>query len=129
MPSTGGRRAISNPVIDSAIHDSPVSPAGVALESNIPADPRTLKLIKACEEGNLMLCRQLLSLGVDCNGCSDSDSPLLVAMAKSPTGPNNTYTDLIAFLIDSGADINWVVLFGGQKPYSLRHQQLHHQKF
>jgi hypothetical protein len=22
-----------------------------------------------------------------------------------------------------------VVLFGGQKPYSLRHQQLHHQKF
>jgi hypothetical protein len=23
----------------------------------------------------------------------------------------------------------WVVLFGGQKPYSLRHQQLHHQKF
>jgi hypothetical protein len=22
----------------------------------------------------------------------------------------------------------WVILFGGQKPYSLRHQQLHHQK-
>ena len=57
-----------------------------------------------------MLFRQLLSLGVDCNGCSDSDSPLLVAMAamaKSPTGPSNTYTDLVAFLIDSGADINY----------------------
>jgi ankyrin repeat protein len=53
-----------------------------------------------------MLCRQLLSLGVDCNGCSDSDSPLLVAMAKSPIGPSNTHTDLVAFLIDSGADIN-----------------------
>jgi ankyrin repeat protein len=102
----GGRRAISHPVIDSAIRNSLVSPAGVALESTIPADPRTLKLIKACEEGNLMLCRQLLSLGVDCNGCSDSDSPLLVTMAKSPTGPSNTYTDLVAFLIDSGADTN-----------------------
>ncbi len=52
-----------------------------------------------------MLCRQLLSLGVDCNGCSDSDSPLLVAMAKTHVGPK-TYTDLVAFLIDSGADIN-----------------------
>lgn len=83
-------------------HDQIPLPIPVQEDSKA-TDPRIIKLRKACEDGNLISCRQLLSLpGIDCNDCSEGDcSPLLVAMHSS-----NRNHELVSFLIDRGADIN-----------------------
>ncbi|KAL2066521.1 hypothetical protein VTL71DRAFT_2592 [Oculimacula yallundae] len=84
--------------------DSLDSGGGELTALSTAADPRSIKFSKACEDGDLSSCRQLLSLGVNCNAkpSAEASPPLLVAMSSQ----SSYNKQLIHFLIDNGADIN-----------------------
>ncbi|KAH7383007.1 ankyrin repeat-containing domain protein [Cadophora sp. MPI-SDFR-AT-0126] len=67
-------------------------------------DARERRLIKACADGDLPLCRQLISMGVDCNATmlEKSSPPLLVAISQR----KNYNQQLVHYLIDNGANID-----------------------
>ncbi|TVY14572.1 Ankyrin-3 [Lachnellula arida] len=73
---------------------------GIAKISIAPEDPRAPELRKACEKGEIILCRQLLSLGVEPNGGSVDGRSLL------QTAIQFKHESIASLLIDKGADIH-----------------------
>ncbi|TVY89821.1 Serine/threonine-protein phosphatase 6 regulatory ankyrin repeat subunit B [Lachnellula willkommii] len=70
------------------------------IASIAPEDPRAPELRKACEKGEIILCRQLLSLGVEPNGGSVDGRSLL------QTAIHFKHESIASLLIDKGADIH-----------------------